>query len=65
MRFNRIEDLLRRRSADASDKLKHPEPGNPVARILTEAQDRKEVLHMRGIQKLQPTKLYKGDLASG
>ena len=59
------EDVLGRRRPDPGQELQHPGAGRPVARVLGEAQDREQVLDVRGLEELQPAELHERDVAAG
>ena len=64
-RGHRVEQPPRRRRADAGDQLRDAKTGQPAARVLHPAQHRQQVLHMRGLEKLQATELDERDVAPG
>ena len=45
-------------------QLHDTEAGHPVTRILDEAQQRQQVLDVRGVEELQPAELHEGDVAA-
>jgi hypothetical protein len=55
----------RTRCADAGQQMHDAEACDTVARILDEAQQCQDVLHMRGVEKFQPAKLHKRNVALG
>ncbi len=60
-----VERARRRRRADAGEKLQHAEAGDPVARILGEAQHRQHVLDVGGVEEFQAAIFDEGDVAAG
>ena len=60
-----VEHALRRRWPDARQELQHAEAGDAVARVLDEAQQRQQILDVRGVEELQAAELDEGDVAAG
>ena len=53
----------RSRLTDALDQLQHAEPGQLVARVVEDAQQRQQVADVRGLEEPQPAVLHVGDVA--
>ena len=60
-----VENALRGSGADAWQQVHHAETGDAVTRILDEPQQRKDVLHMRGVEKLQTAEFHERNVATG
>ena len=60
-----VEDALRRRRTDARHELQEAEAGDAVARVFGKAQQRQQILDVRGVEELQTTELHKGNVALG
>ena len=64
-----LQSLLALRAADDFADAGHQEqqaiPAHFVARILEHAQERQHVLHVRGLEELEPAPLVEGDVAGG
>jgi hypothetical protein len=45
--------------------MHYAEPGDPIAGILNEPQQCKQVLDVRGVKKLQAAELHERDVATG
>ena len=58
-----IADARRVRRAHARQELQHAKCRDPVARIVREAQHRKQVLDVRRLEKLEAAILHEGDVA--
>ena len=60
-----VQHALRGGRPDAGQELQHAESGDAVARILDEAQQRQQILDVRGVEELQAAELDEGDVAAG
>lgn len=59
---HRLEQAGRGRRADARDQLRDAKAGHAPARVLHEAQQRQQVLDVRGLEELEPAVLDEGML---
>src|ERR1700753_2176258 len=60
-----IENALGRSGADAREEVQHAKAGNSVARIFDEPQQRKRVLDVRGVEKLEAAEFHERTIAAG
>ena len=60
-----IKDFGRRRRPRAGQQLNHAEAGKAVARVFRPAQERQQILDVRGFEKLQSAELDEGNVAPG
>ena len=62
---HQVEHALRRCRPDARQKLQDAKAGHLVARVLHEAQQRQQILDVRGIEELEAAEFDEGDVAAG
>src|ERR1700757_2096387 len=60
-----VEYALRGSGTDTRQQVQHPKTGDPIARVLHEPQQRKDVLDVRGVKKLQAAKFHERHVATG
>src|SRR5690606_27148529 len=65
MRRDGIKYISCRCRSHARHQLQDAETCDPIARILSKAQNREQIFDMGGVEELEPSELDEGDIASG